>query len=79
MQYRQHGAIRRGIQELVGVPRCGKRPGLRLAVTDHARHHETRIVEYRAERVAQRVTEFAALVDGPGTFGRRMAGNPAGE
>ena len=49
-------------------------PGLRLTVTDHAGHDEAGIVQRRAERVRQRVTELAALVDGAGYFGCDVAG-----
>ncbi len=53
MQNGENCAVARRIQELVGVPRSGERPGLRLAVADHAGHHQFGIVEYRAECVTQ--------------------------
>src|SRR5207237_6272220 len=65
VQDRQHRAARRRVQELVGVPRAGGRPGLRLAVADDACDDQVGVVERGAERRRQRVAELAALVDGP--------------
>ena len=48
-----------------------------LAVADDASHDEAWIVERGAEGVAQRITEFAALVNGAGRGRRDMARNPA--
>jgi hypothetical protein len=42
---RQHGAVADRIDELVGMPGGGERPGLRLAVADHARDDELGVVE----------------------------------
>ena len=79
VQDRQHGAVRRGIEELVGMPRRGERSGLRLAVADDAGDDEIRIVEDGAERVAERVAQLATLVDRPRALGRRVAGDPSRE
>ena len=79
MQDRQHRAVGRRIEELVGMPRGGQRPGLRLAIADDAGDDQVGIVERRAECVAERIAEFAALVDRAGAFGRGVARNAAGE
>ena len=77
MQDRQHGAVARGIDELVRVPARGERAGFRLAVADDARDDEVRIVEGGAIGVRERVTELAAFVDRSGRLGGRMARDAA--
>ena len=79
MQDGQHRAIVARIEKLVGVPRRRQRPGLRLAVADHAGDDELGIVERGAEGVAERIAELATLVDRAGTFRRRVAGDAAGK
>jgi hypothetical protein len=76
---REDRAVGLRVEELVRVPRCGQRPRLRLAVADHARHQEVRVVERRAVGVGERVAELAPLVDRPGCLGRYMARNAAGK
>jgi 1,4-alpha-glucan branching enzyme len=79
VQDRQRGTVGRRIHELVRVP-CGRqRTGLRLAVADHARGDQIRIVEHRAVRVRERVAQFAALVDRAGHLRRDVARNAAGK
>jgi hypothetical protein len=73
MQDRQHGAVSRGVQELVRVPARGQRPGFGLAVTDHATHQQAGVVE----RGTVRVDQLAALVDRAGSLGRNMTRNAA--
>ena len=75
----QHRPVVDRVEELVGVPGRRQRPGLRLAVADHAGHQQTRVVERGAVGVGQRVAQLAALVDRPGRLGRDVAGHPAGE
>src|SRR5213075_3139622 len=53
--------------------------GLRFAVADDRSHNEIRVVEGRAEGVAERVAEFAALVNGSRRFRRDVTGNAARE
>jgi hypothetical protein len=53
VQYRQHHPIGGWIEELIGVPGRGERPGFRLAIADHAGDDEIGIVEHRTERMAQ--------------------------
>jgi hypothetical protein len=53
MQDRQHSPIPDGIEELVGMPRGGQRTRLSFSVTDDAGHNQFRVVECRAECVAQ--------------------------
>jgi len=79
VQDRQHGAVMRGIEELVGVPGRRQRPGLGLAVADNAGDDQIGIVERRAIGMHQRVTELAALVDRPRRLRRRVARDAAGE
>src|SRR6187401_483608 len=79
MQDGQYRAIVAGIEKLVRVP-CGcQRAGLRLAVAHHAGDDELGIVECGTERMAQRIAEFAALMDRAGTFRRRMARDATGK
>ena len=75
----QHGAVARGIQELVRMPGRGQGAGLRFAVADDAGRDQIRVIEYRAERVSQGIAQFAAFVDGARRFGRHVAGDAAGE
>ena len=56
-------AVAARAEELVRVPARRERPRLRLAVADDARDDEIGIVEHRAERVAERITQLAALMD----------------
>jgi hypothetical protein len=50
-----------------------------LLECDDAGRDEIGIVEDRAERVTQRVPQFAAFVDAAGRLGRNMAGDSAGK
>ncbi len=79
VQDRQHGPVLGRVEELVRVPAGGQRPGLRLAVTDHADRDQAGVVEHRAVRVRQRIPEFPALMDRAGCLRRGMARDPAGE
>jgi hypothetical protein len=79
VQDRQHRAVAYRVEELAGVPGGGQRPGLRLAVADHARRDEVRVVERGAVRVRQAVAQLPTLVNGPGGLRRDVAGHPAGE
>ena len=78
MQDRQHRAVACRVQEFVGVPARGQRPGFRLAVADDAGDDQIRIVEGRAIGMQQRIAQFAALVDGAGRFRRHVTGDPVG-
>ncbi len=75
----QHRAVGDRVQELVGVPAGGERPGLRLTVPDDAHRDQVGVVVDRTVGVRQRVPQFAALVDGAGRLRRGVAGDPAGE
>src|SRR5262245_10166414 len=59
----KRGPVPRGIQKLVGMPTCGQRPRLALAVADHAAGQQVGIVEDRAVGMRKGVAEFPALVD----------------
>lgn len=75
MQNRQHRAVATRIKKLVGMPRRGQR---RFAVAHAATRDEVGVVEYRAIRMQQRISKFAAFVDRAGRLGRDMAGEPPG-
>ena len=79
VQDRQHGPVPGRVDELVRVPARRQRPGLCLAVADHAGHDQIRVVEGRAEGVRERVAELAALVDRARGLRRDVARHPAGE
>ena len=76
---RQHGAVDRRVEELVGVPAGGQGAGLGLAVAHHAHGHEVGVVERGAVGVGQGVAQLAALVDRPGRLGGGVAGHATGE
>ena len=61
------------------MPRRGQRSGFRLAIADDAGHDEIGIVEHGAKRMAERIAQFAALVDRARTLRRCVAGNPSGK
>ena len=63
MQDREHGAVADRVEKFIGVPACRQRAGLGFAVADHTRGQQIGIVKHRAERVRQRVTQFAAFMD----------------
>ena len=77
VQDRQNRAVRDRIEKLVGLPGGRQRSRFGLAVADDAGDDQPWIVERGAERVAQRISEFAALVDGTGRRGRDVARNAA--
>ena len=77
MQDRQHRAVARRVEKLVGVPRGGQRSGLSLTVADHASHDEIGIVEGGTVCVTERVAELAAFMDRPGCFRCGVAGDAA--
>ena len=79
MQDRQHRAVGGRIEKLIGMPCRGQRAGFRLAIADHAGDDEIGIIEHRAEGMAERITQFAALVDRARAFRRGVAGNSAGK
>ena len=79
VQDRQDRAVVDRVEELVGVPGRGQRPGLRLAVADHAGDQQIRVVEGGAVGVGEGVAELAALVDRARCLRRDMAGHAAGE
>ena len=63
------------VQELVGMPGGGQRPGLGLAVADDARNDQVRVVERGPVGVRDRIAELSTLVDRPGRLRCRVAGN----
>ncbi len=79
VQDRQHGSVAGRVEEPAGVPGSGQRPGLRLAVADHAGDDEAGVVEGGAMGMRERVAEFAALVDRSWSLRRYVARHPAGK
>ena len=73
MQDRQHRAIMRRIQELVGMPGRRERAGFGFAVADDAGCDQIGIVEHRAIGMDQRIAEFAAFVDRAGRLRRSIS------
>ena len=78
VQDRQDDTIGCRVHELVGLPRGRKRTGLGLAVAHHGHGQQARVVHDGAVGVAERVAELAALVDGAGRLGRKVARDAAG-
>ncbi len=79
MQDRQHRAVRLRIEVLVRMPAGGKRASFGFAVADDTTDQQVGVVEGRAERVHQRVAEFAAFMNRPGRLGCDVAWNAARE
>src|SRR5216684_4891420 len=79
MKDRKHRAVLRGIEEFVGMPGGGERPGLGFAVADHAGDDKVWIVESSAIGMHQRVAEFAALMNRSRRFRSRVARDAAGK
>ena len=78
MQDRQDDTVGCRVHELVGLPRSRKRTGLGLAVAHHGHGQQARVVHDGAVGVAERVAELAALVDGAGRLGSKVARDAAG-
>ena len=75
MQNRQNRTVARRIQKFVGMPRSCQRPGFCLAVADHAPDNQRGIIKNGAEGMAERISEFAALMNRSRTLCRGMARN----
>ena len=78
VQDRQNDTVGCRVHELVGLPRGGKRAGLGLAVAHHGHGEQARVVHDGAVGMAERVAELAALVNGTGRLGRKVARDAAG-
>ncbi len=76
---RQHGPVLRRVEELIGVPACGQRAGLGLAVTHDAGDNQIAVIEGRAEGVTKAVAQLAPLVDRARCLGSDVAGDAARE
>ncbi|PQM46103.1 hypothetical protein C1Y40_03724 [Mycobacterium talmoniae] len=79
VQHRQHRAVADRVEELVGMPAGGQRPGFGLPVADDAGHHQIRVVERRPVGVHQGIAQLAALMDRPRGLGGDVAGDTAGK
>ena len=78
VQDRQDDTVGCRVHELVGLPRGRKRTSLGLTVAHHGHGQQARIVHDGTVSVAERVAELAALVDGAGRLGRKVARDAAG-
>ena len=78
VQDRQDDTVGCRVHELVGLPRSRERTGLGLAVAHHGHGQQARVVHDGTVSVAERVAELAALVDGTGRLGRKVARDAAG-
>ena len=78
VQDRQNDTVGCRVHELVGLPRGRERTGLGLAVAHHGHGQQARVVHDGAVGVAERVAELAALVDGAGRLGRKVARDATG-
>jgi hypothetical protein len=63
-----------GIDVLVPMPGSGGRTAFRLAITNNTGNDKMRVIHDSAKRNAESVTEFAAFMDGSGSFCIDMAG-----
>jgi len=75
----EHGAVARGIEELVGVPTGRERAGLRFTIAHDTAKQQIRVIEGSAMRVGNGIAKFSAFVDGTGRLRRDVAGNASGE
>ena len=78
VQNRQDDAVRCRVHEFVGLPRGRERAGLGLTVAHHGHGQQARIVHDGAIGVAERIAELAALVDGAGRLGSKVARDATG-
>ena len=79
MQDRKHRTIPRWIKKFVGMPAGCQRRCFCLAIAHDAGNNQVRIIERRAIRMRQRITELAALVNRARCLGchvTRNAGRP---
>src|SRR5579864_1018007 len=79
MEDREHSAIARRIQELVGVPGSRERTGFRLAIAHDCRNNQLWIVKGRATGMREDVAEFSAFVNRSRSFRRAVTPDSAGE
>src|ERR1041385_548897 len=78
MQYGQDGAAAARIEEFGAMPGGGGGAGFGFAIADDAGDQEIGIVERGTEGSGKGVAEFAALVNGAGDAGIKMAGKALG-
>lgn len=79
MQNSQDRAVGCRSEKLGGVPCRGQGSGLSFTVAGDACDDETGIVEYRSDRVAERIARLASLVDRAWALRRGVAGNSSGK
>ena len=73
MEDRQHGPIQGRIEKRVAVPGGGQRTGFRLAVADHTRDNQIRVIECSSVGVRKGIAELPAFVNRAGRLRRRVA------
>src|SRR5215203_6097496 len=61
------------------MPTRGERSRFGFAIANDTNGQQIRIIKYRAVRVGQRVTKFAAFINGSGSLRGDVAGNAAGK
>src|SRR6185437_8427056 len=79
VQDRENRAVDVRVEELVGVPAGGERPGLCFAVADHTGHDQVGVVEGGTVGVDERVAEFTALVNRPWSLRGDVTGDTSGK
>src|SRR5262249_15093340 len=79
VKYGKHGAVTCGIEKLSGMPTCGKRPSLALAVADHAAGQQAWIVEDRPAGMRQGIAQFSAFIDRSRSLRGGVAGDSPGK
>src|SRR5262249_52794709 len=73
----QHGSVARRVQELIGMPARRQRARLSLAIAHDTADQEVRIIKSGTIGVRDRVSELAALMNGPRSFGGNVARDAA--
>src|SRR5260370_187226 len=69
----QHGPVRGRIEKRIAAPGRRERAGLGLAVADHARHDQVRVVACSAEGVRQGISKLTTFVNRAWSLRRRVA------
>lgn len=77
MQDRQHCTVSGRIEKTDALPGPLEWPGLRLAVPNHARHQQVRVVEGSTKCMNQRIPELPTLVNRSRRRHAHVARNPA--
>ena len=65
MENGQDDAVGEGVEKFVRMPTGRQRAGFRFTIAHDTGNEQVRIIERRAERMLQRVTQLATLVNRP--------------